>query len=142
MNEVTCKDAHPLLHVNILIDTLSGHKYFTVLDVASGYWQVQVAKSSQEKTAFVIPGGDIYNFKPTPFGLANAVSIFRRLMSNVLKGLLHYKCPVYLDDILIVGHNLEENLSNLTEMFNVVKNAGLKLNSENCHFGQTNVRFL
>ena len=70
LNEVTCKDAYPLPQVNDLIDTLSGHKYFTTLDLASGYWQVPVEKSSQEKTAFVIPGGDIYHFKRMPLGLA------------------------------------------------------------------------
>ena len=142
LNEVTCKDAYPLPQVNDLIDTLSGHKYFTTLDLASGYWQVPVEKSSQEKTAFVIPGGDIYHFKRMPFGLANAVPTFQRLMSNVLQGLLRNKCLVYLDDVLIVGHSFEEHLSNLKEVLDAIKNAGLKLKPEKCHFGQTNVRFL
>ena len=142
LNEVTCKDAYPLPQVNDLIDTLSGHKYFTTLDLASGYWQVPVEKSSQEKTAFVTPGGDIYHFKRMPFGLANAVPTFQRLMSNVLQGLLRNKCLVYLDDVLIVGHSFEEHINNLQEVLNAIKNAGLKLKPEKCHFGQTNVRFL
>ena len=128
--------------VNELIDTLSGHKYFTTLDLASWYWQVPVEKSSQEKTAFVIPGGDIYHFKRVPFGLANAVPTFQRLMSNVLQGLLRNKCLVYLDDVLIVGHSFEEHLHNLQEVLNAIKNAGLKLKPEKCHFVQTNIHFL
>ena len=127
--------------VNDLIDTLSGHKYFTMLDLASGYWQVPVEKSSQEKTAFVIPSGDIYHFKRMPFGLANAVPTFQRLMSNVLQDLLRNKCLVYLDDVLIVGHSFEEHINNLQEVLNAIKNAGLKLKPDKCHFGQTNIRF-
>ena len=127
LNEVTCKGAYPLPQVNDLIDTLSGHKYFTTLDLASGYWQVPVEKSSQEKTAFVIPGGDIYHFKRMPFGLANAVPTFQRLMSNVLQGLLRNKSLVYLDDVLIVGHSFEEHINNLQEVLNAIKNAGLKM---------------
>ena len=131
LNEVTIKDAYPLPQVNDLIDTLSGHKYFTtfclfvcfclkVQDLASGYWQVGMEKSSQEKTAFVIPGGDIYQFKRMPFGLANAVPTFQRLMSNVLEGLLPNKCLVYLDDVLIVGRHFEEHMSNLKEVLDAI----------------------
>ena len=74
LNEVTIKDAFPLPQVNDLVDTLSGHKYFITLNLASGYWQVPMEESSQEKkTAFVIPGGSIFHFKRLPFGLCNAV---------------------------------------------------------------------
>ena len=142
LSEVTCKDAYLLPQVNDLIDTLSGNKYFRPLDLASGYWQVVVEKSSHEKTAFVIPGGDIYHFKHMPFGLANAVPTFQRLMSNVLQGLLCNKYLVYLDDVLLVGHSFEEHINNLQEVLNAFKSAGLKLKPEKCHFGQTNVRFL
>ena len=142
LNEVTIKDAYPLPQVNDLIDTLSGHKYFTTLDLASGYWQVPMEESSQEKTAFVIPGGNIFHFKRLPFGLCNAVPTFQRLMSNVLQGLLPNKCLVYLDDVLIVGHNFEEHLNNLKEVLNAIQNAGLKLKPLKCHFGQTSVKFL
>ena len=142
LNEVTVKDAYPLPQVNDLIDTLSGHKYFTTLDLASGYWQVPMEESSQEKTAFVIPGGNIYHFKRMPFGLSNAVPTFQRLMSNVLQGLLPNKCLVYLDDVLIVGHNFEEHLKNLKEVLTAIRKAGLKLKPTKCHFGQTSVKFL
>ena len=140
--DAALKDAYPLPQVNNLIDTLSGHKYFTTLDLASGYWQVPMEESSQEKTAFVIPGGNIFHFKRLPFGLCNAVPTFQRLMANVLQGLLPNKCLIYLDDVLIVGHNFEEHLNNLKEVLNAIQNAGLKLKPSKCHFGQRSVKFL
>ena len=78
------KDAFPLPQVADLVDTLAGHKYFSTLDMASGYWQVPVDKSSQEKTAFVIPRGGHFEFLRMPFGLTNAVPTFQRLMQAVL----------------------------------------------------------
>ena len=63
-------------------------------------------------------------------------------MSNVLQGLLPNKCLVYLDDVLIVGHNFEEHLNSLKEVLNAIQNAGLKLKPSKCHFGQTSVKFL
>ncbi len=102
LNEVTIKDAFPLPQIADLVDSLSGHKYFSTLDLASGYWQVPMEESSQEKTAFVIPGGGHFEFLRMPFGLTNAVPTFQRLMSVVLEGLLPLRCLVYLDDVLVI----------------------------------------
>ena len=92
LNEVTVKDAFPLPQVADLVDSLSGHKYFSTLDLASGYWQVPVEESSREKTAFVIPGGGHFEFLRMSFGLTNAVPTFQRLMSLVLEGLMPLRC--------------------------------------------------
>ena len=73
--------------VNDLLDTLAGRTYFTTLDLASGYWQVNVAEEHKEKAAFEIPGGEQLEFNRMPFGLANAVPTFQRLMQRVLEGL-------------------------------------------------------
>ena len=77
LNDVTVKDAFPLPQVADLMDNLAGHQYFSTLDLASGYWQVPVSESSQEKTAFVIPGGVHFEFLRMPFGLTNAVPTFQ-----------------------------------------------------------------
>ena len=73
VNEVTRKDAYPLPRVDDTLDTLVGSKFFTTLDLASGYWQVEVASEDQPKTAFTTPEG-LYQFKVMPFGLCNASS--------------------------------------------------------------------
>ena len=86
VNEVTRKDAYPLPRVDDTLDTLVGSKIFTTLDLASGYWQVEVALEDQPKTAFTTPEG-LYQFKVMPFGLCNAPATFQRLMDRVLSGL-------------------------------------------------------
>eukprot|EP00731_Ephydatia_muelleri_P033930 Em0042g9a len=66
VNEVTRKDAYPLPRVDDTLDTLVGSKFFTTLDLASGYWQVEVAPEDQPKTAFTTPEG-LYQFKQVTF---------------------------------------------------------------------------
>ena len=142
LNEVTVKDAFPLPQVADLVDSLSGHRYFSTLDLASGYWQVPMEESSQEKTAFVIPGGGHFEFLRMPFGLTNAVPTFQRLMSVVLEGLLPLRCLVYLDDVLVIGRSFEQHLENLEAVLEAISKAGLKLKPSKCHFAQSSVDFL
>ena len=52
LNSVTHQDAYPLPRIDATLDSLSGAAYFTTLDLASGYWQVEVEEQDKEKTAF------------------------------------------------------------------------------------------
>ena len=110
------------------LDTLAGSRLFTTLDLASGYWQVEVAEEDQPKTAFTTPEG-LFQFRVMPFGLCNAPATFQRLMDRVLGGLKWSSCLVYLDDIIIVGTSfmISEHLRNLAGVLQRLRQAGLKL---------------
>ena len=110
VNAITRKDAYPLPRVDDTLDTLGGSKYFTTLDLASGYWQVEVAADDRPNTAFTTPEG-LYQFKIMPFGLCNAPATFQRLMDRVLSGLKWSSCLVYFDDIIVVGNMFEDPAS-------------------------------
>ena len=79
VNTIIRKDTYPLPRVDDTLDTLSGSRWFTTLDLVSGYWQVEVSPPSIEKTAFCTPEG-LFEFKVMPFGLCNAPATFQRLM--------------------------------------------------------------
>ena len=75
VNTVTSKDAYPLPRVDDPFGTLAGSKLFSTLDLATGYWQVEVADEVKEKTAFLTPEG-LYQFEVMPFELCNALATF------------------------------------------------------------------
>ena len=141
LNAVTVNDAFPLPRVDDSLAALSGSRWFSTLDLASGYWQVAMDAGTQEKAAFVTSSG-LYEWTVMPFGLCNAPSTFARLMELVLKG-LHWKiCLIYLDDVIVMGRTFEEELERLKEVFERLARAGLKLKPKKCFLFQKRVSYL
>ena len=95
LNAVTRKDAYPMPRVDEIFDKLGGARYFSTLDLASGYWQVPVNEKDIGKTAFTV-GSNHYEFTITPFGLTNAPATFQRMMTKLLHGIKG--CLVFIDD--------------------------------------------
>ena len=116
-------------HYLELIDQLGKSKYYTTLDLASGYWQIKVHANSQEKTAFTTHQ-DLFEFRVMPFGVMNAPAVFQQLMQRVLSGL--QSVSVYLDDVIVYSATLEEHVSHLRIVFGRLRTAGLKLNPTKC----------
>ena len=116
LNAITKADTFPLPRIDDLLDQLGRSHYFTTLDLASGYWQIKVSPESREKTAFVTPQG-LFEFRVMPFGLTNAPAVFQRLMQRVLMGLNPAGgkdfVAVYIDDVLVFSHSLEDHLEHL-----------------------------
>ena len=82
LNLITRKDVYPLPKVDDIFDTLCGAHYFTSLDLASGYWQVELDKDAREKSAFTTYHS-LYEFIRMPFGLSNTPPTFQRVMQAV-----------------------------------------------------------
>ena len=141
LNSLTKLDTFPLPRIDDYLDTLAGAKYFSALDLASGYWQVMMEPSSREKTAFVTHAG-LYEFNVMPFGLCNAPATFQRLMNNVLSGLVPQACLDYIDDVLVYGRTFEQHQENLEAVLRRLRDAGLKLKPAKCHLAQERVKYL
>ena len=117
LNNVTVKDAYPLPNAEELIDELSGSRWFSTLDLASGYWQVELDLIDREKTAFTFHRKGLFHFKVMCFGLTNAPATFQRLMETVLKGILWMICVVYMDDVICYADKFQTAYNNLKIVF-------------------------
>jgi hypothetical protein len=141
LNSLTRKDAYPLPRVDENLDALTGNTWFSSLDLASGYWQVQMDPEDKPKTAFVTRFG-FFHFNVMPFGLCNAPATFQRLMERVLRGLQWKSLVLYLDDVVIFGNSFDQHLERLEQVFQRLRVAGLKLKPKKCAFFQREVAFL
>ena len=81
-------------------DCLGGAQFFSTLDLASGYWQVEMDPVDKQKTAFSTHCGH-YEFNRMPFGLSNAPANFQQLMQLVLRGFTWEQALHYLDDVIV-----------------------------------------
>ncbi|KRX51502.1 Retrovirus-related Pol polyprotein from transposon, partial [Trichinella sp. T9] len=141
LNAITRVDAQPLPRIDDTLDALAGSQWFSTLDLASGYWQVEVAEPDREKTAFSTPMG-LFQFRVMSFGLCNAPATFQRLMENALRGLTFKGCLVYLDDIIVYGRTEEEHLERLEGVLSRLQSVGLKIKPEKCQLMRQSVRYL
>ena len=141
-NAVTKPDAYPLPRIDDMLNSFWSAKWFTTLDLASGYWQVAMHPEDVEKTAFITPFG-LYEFLVMPFGLSYAPGTFQRLMNHVLQEYLGHFVAVYLDDVIIYSNgSFEQHLDHLRQVFETLRRASLKLKVKKCFFCFPNIHFL
>jgi len=141
LNSVTIQDAYPLQRIDRSLDTLAGSKYFSTLDLLSGYWQVPLSPDAQEKAAFITRDG-LWKWKVLPFGLTSAPATFQRLVEQVLSGFYWKTLLIYLDDVIVISPDFQTQVSRLRKVFERLRGAGLKLKPSKCALLQPEVKYL
>ena len=133
LNQITERQAFPMLNIEEMMDVLNGVRYFSTIDLGNAYYQVKLDKESQEKTAFSTKH-DQYCFTRMPFGISAAPATFQKLMTSVLGDLNWREVIVYLDDILIFSEAEEKHFYRLGRLFSRIQTVGLRINPEKCRF--------
>jgi hypothetical protein len=141
LNKITIKDKFPLPRIDDTIDALYGARYFSTLDLLSGYWQIEINEADKHKTAFICELG-LFEFNRMPFGLTNSPSTFQRAMNNIFKNELYKFVLVYLDDIIIYSKTFDDHLIHLRNVFELLLSAGLRLNRTKCEFFKNKIDYL
>lgn len=101
------------------MDVLYGTTFFSTLDLAMGYYQIEIDENSKNKTAFLTKYG-LFEHQRMAFGLCNAPATFQRAMGLVLRGMDWEELLVYLDDIIVLGKTFSESLENLRKAFSEI----------------------
>jgi transposase InsO family protein/dUTPase len=141
LNQLTKKDSYPLPRIDLMLEKFHDIEYFSTLDLTSGYWQVPMDPTSQEKTAFTSNHG-IFEFKVMPFGLTNAPSSFQRLMDEVLQPILGKFVLVYLDDLIIFSKDLPQHIVHLKTVFELLDRYNLKVKLKKCSLAKKELVYL
>ena len=141
LNDITRKDAYPLPRIDGLLDSLSGKRVFSSLDLKSGYYNIHIREEDRYKTAFVYKDR-LFEWTRMPFGLCNAPSTFSRAMRMVFHKQMGKFVSCYIDDILVYSDSIEEHMIHLREVLRTLGEAGLRLNPLKCKFLSSEVSYL
>lgn len=141
LNENTTNDKYPIPKIPVILSTLGKSKYFTTLDLKSGYHQILLSEKDRLKTAFSVNNGK-YEFCRLPFGLKNAPSIFQRTIDDILREDIGKTCQVYMDDIIIFSPDKISHLDHVENILKKVGDAGMRISAEKSRFFKKKVEFL
>jgi len=141
LNKQTVPDKYPLPRIDDLLDQLKGTKYFTTLDMASGYHHIAIASELRPVTAFVTPEHHC-KWLRMPFGVMNGPAVFQRAVHQGLRNVLGNVALTYLDDVLIAAAEIDEALVKLEKTLKELREAGLMLKLSKCKFLATTLDYL
>nr|KYP74385.1 Transposon Ty3-I Gag-Pol polyprotein [Cajanus cajan] len=141
LNKACPKDAYPLPCIDRLVDGASGHSIFSFLDAYSGYNQIRMHSTDEEKTTFITESAN-FCYKMMPFGLKNTGATYQRLMDKVFQAQIDRNIEIYVDDMVVKSNSLAEHLVDLAKIFGELRKHNMRLNPEKCTFGVKGGKFL
>ncbi|CAB5101095.1 unnamed protein product [Rhizophagus irregularis] len=134
-------DSFPLPRMDELLDKYRKAKWFSSIDLAAGFNQVEMKEEDKEKTAFVCSKG-LFKYNVMPFGLTNAPATFQRLMDEILEEYINDFVVVYIDDIMIYSENLKDHMEHVEKVLKKLQENNLIIKLKKCRFLERNIEFL
>ena len=141
LNLITKPFIYPIPLINEILDNIGESRYFTTIDLKSGFYQIPINPKDAAKTAFSTLKGH-FEFTRMPMGLRNSPSTFQKLMNTMLYSIQPVKAFVYLDDIVVFGNTIEEHNENLCKILNALRDSSLKIEPAKCSILHEQIKYL
>lgn len=141
LNEVTVKNKYPLPLQDEMFDRVHGARWFSKIDLATGFHQIRIADADIEKTAFRTRYGS-FEYLVLPMGLCNAPGTFMQLMNETFRDMLDRTVLVFLDDILVFSRTKEDHLAHVRAVLQRLRDQRLYAKPSKCEFFKQEVEFL
>ncbi|GBG64030.1 hypothetical protein CBR_g40277 [Chara braunii] len=141
LNAQTIRNTGPLPRIDDLLERLGGTKFFSKLDLKSGYHQLEIRKEDRYKTAFTTRYGH-FEWLVMPSGLTNAPATFQAAMTTKYGHMLDRYVLIYLDDILVYSLSLDEHVEHLRTVLERLRQAKYKANRDKCEFARQELEYL
>jgi hypothetical protein len=141
INAMTVRDMFPIPVVDELLGELCGARFFTKLDLRSGYHQVLMEPTDVEKTAFQTHHGH-FEFLVMLFGLTNALTTFQALMNDIMQDFIRVFVLIFVNDILIFSNSWSSHLQLVRAVLYCLREHGLAVKKSKWSFGATTVAYL
>ena len=141
LNDITIKNRYPLPLISDLRDRLYKAQWFTTLDLKGAYSLIRIKEGEEWKTAFRTHLR-LFKYLIMPFGLTNAPASFQSIINHVLQEYLDLFVVVYLDNILIFSHTLEEYKEHVHKVLQALQNAKLLVEPKKSDFHKQHVKYL
>lgn len=132
---------YPLPRIDDAYQFLTGAKFFSTIDLKSGFWQIQMDEEDKQKTAFTCRLGH-FQWKVMPFGLCNAPATFQNAMNDILRPVIDKCALVYLDDVIIFSPTKEQHREDVKKVMLLLNKQKLTVSQRKCKWGKSLLVFL
>ena len=141
LNKYLIPDCYPIPRIRDIINDLDGAKYFTSIDLRSGFWNLKLKKKCRDLLSFSVGQKQLRPVR-LPMGLCTSPSIFQRVMRTIMAPFLNKFVHIYIDDCIIYSKTSSEHLEHINLVLKAFEKSGILLNAEKCAFGVKELKYL
>ena len=128
----------PLPRTDDILASLRGKRYFSVMDMCHGFYQIEIEEEDRPRTSFVTRDCQ-RQYRRLPFGFDSSPAIFQRIVDTILGGMKWVFAIGHIDDIIMYSDTWADHLAHLRRLFEALQKANLELHPRKCAFGAQEV---
>ena len=141
LNKYLIPDCYPIPRIRDIINDLEGARYFTSIDLRSGFWNLRLKKECRDLLSFSVGQKQLRPVR-LPMGLCTSPSIFQRVMRTIMAPFLNDFVHIYIDDCIVYSKDGKSHITHIEKVLKAFEKSGILLNADKCSFAVTTLNYL